>query len=575
MFGELIGLWAAHVWSTMDYPERLQLVELGPGRGTLMADALRACRVAPEFLAAIEVTMVETSPILRERQQEALADCGVPVSWAFGLDDVPEGPLIVIANEFFDALPVRHFVRAHDGWCEKLIGNGADGRFFAGMAANPEPLIRADAPLGSILEIGAVSHQYMNALAIKIAEFGGAALVIDYGHTQTCLGDTVQALWRHQPISPLEAPGECDVTAHVDFASLARAAEASGALVSGPVKQASFLTQIGLHHRADALKRRADPAQSLDIDRALADSPRPSPKLAPEASRFRAWAPCSRRWRSPAPTYRRRPALNRMGIRMMQDLTPALPAIRSALLESRGIAHSFFTRQGGVSEGVYASLNGGAGSADDPEVVAQNKSRMALALGVPAQNLLIPYQIHSAQAASVDAPWTQRPHCDSVVTATRGLALGVTGADCGIVLFCDPGAQVIAAAHAGWKGALEGVLDATLEQMERLGASRPAIRAVLGPTIAQASYEVGPEFVARFKAQEAGAARFFVSGASDRAFFDLPGFIGDRLARAGIGAFENLGLDTYSDEARFYSYRRSVHRREPDFGRLVAAIALP
>jgi YfiH family protein len=254
-----------------------------------------------------------------------------------------------------------------------------------------------------------------------------------------------------------------------------------------------------------------------------------------------------------------------MGIRMMQDLTPALPAIRSALLESRGIAHSFFTRQGGVSEGVYASLNGGAGSADDPEVVAQNKSRMALALGVPAQNLLIPYQIHSAQAASVDAPWTQRPHCDSVVTATRGLALGVTGADCGIVLFCDPGAQVIAAAHAGWKGALEGVLDATLEQMERLGASRPAIRAVLGPTIAQASYEVGPEFVARFKAQEAGAARFF----------DLPGFIGDRLARAGIGAFENLGLDTYSDEARFYSYRRSVHRREPDFGRLVAAIALP
>ncbi len=260
---------------------------------------------------------------------------------------------------------------------------------------------------------------------------------------------------------------------------------------------------------------------------------------------------------------------------MMQDLTPALPAIRSALLESRGIAHSFFTRQGGVSEGVYASLNGGAGSADDPEVVAQNKSRMALALGVPAQNLLIPYQIHSAQAASVDASWTQRPHCDSVVTATRGLALGVTGADCGIVLFCDPGAQVIAAAHAGWKGALEGVLDATLEQMERLGASRPAIRAVLGPTIAQASYEVGPEFVARFKAQEAGAARFFVSGASDRAFFDLPGFIGDRLARAGIGAFENLGLDTYSDEARFYSYRRSVHRREPDFGRLVAAIALP
>jgi YfiH family protein len=252
-----------------------------------------------------------------------------------------------------------------------------------------------------------------------------------------------------------------------------------------------------------------------------------------------------------------------------------VPAIRSPLLKSQGVAHAFFTRQGGVSEGIFASLNGGAGSSDDPEAVAQNKSRMAQALGVPAQNLLIPYQIHSAQAASVDAPWAQRPHCDSVVTATRGLALGVTGADCGIVLFCDSSAQVIAAAHAGWKGALEGVLDATLEQMERLGASRPAVRAVLGPTIAQASYEVGPEFVDRFKAQDSGSGRFFAASQSDRALFDLPGYIGDRLARAGIGAFENLGLDTYADEVRFYSYRRSVHRREPDFGRLVAAIALP
>lgn len=250
-------------------------------------------------------------------------------------------------------------------------------------------------------------------------------------------------------------------------------------------------------------------------------------------------------------------------------------AIRSPLLESQGIAHAFFTRQGGVSEGIYASLNGGAGSSDDPAAVAQNKSSMAQTLGVPAQNLLIPYQIHSAQAASVDAPWAQRPHCDGLVTATRGLALGVTGADCGIVLLCDPGAQVIGAAHAGWKGALEGVLETTLEQMERLGASRPAIRAVLGPTIAQASYEVGPEFVARFTAQEASYGRFFATGAGDRAHFDLPRFIGDRLAQEGIGEFENLGLDTYADEARFYSYRRSVHRKEPDFGRLVAAIALP
>ena len=148
----------------------------------------------------------------------------------------------------------------------------------------------------------------------------------------------------------------------------------------------------------------------------------------------------------------------------------SLPAIRSSLLEGDGIAHSFFTRQGGASEGVYASLNGGAGSRDAPEAVAENKRRMAQSLGVSEHNLLVPYQIHSAEAAIVDAVWTQRPHCDAIVTSTRGLALGVTGADCGIVLFCDPGAQVIGAAHAGWKGALEGVLETTLEQMERLGS---------------------------------------------------------------------------------------------------------
>jgi len=270
VFGELLGLWAAHMWSVMGRPERVRLVELGPGRGTLMSDALRACRVAPEFLAALDVHMIETSPVLRDRQRETLAQEQVPVSWAPSFDLVPDGPLIVLANEFFDALPVRHFVRAEEGWCEKLIGNGADGRLYAGIAASPEPLIRADAPVGSVLEIGAASHQYMARVARRITDFGGAALVVDYGHAQTALGETVQALWRHQPIDPLEAPGECDVTAHVDFASLARAAEASGANVWGPTTQAQFLTEIGALQRAEALKRRATPTQAADIDSGVA-----------------------------------------------------------------------------------------------------------------------------------------------------------------------------------------------------------------------------------------------------------------------------------------------------------------
>jgi len=254
----------------------------------------------------------------------------------------------------------------------------------------------------------------------------------------------------------------------------------------------------------------------------------------------------------------------------------ATPLIQSALLEAEGVSHAFFTREGGVSTGIYASLNGGAGSRDAPHAVDENKRRMAESLGVAPSRLLVPYQVHSADAFAIDAPWRERPRCDGVATATRGLALGVTGADCGIVLFCDPDAGVIAAAHAGWKGALDGVLDATLEQMERLGASRPAVRAVLGPTIGKNSYEVGPEFVARFVEADPDNESFFrASLNAGKSMFDLPGYIGMRLRGAGVGAFQNLDLDTYTDERRFFSYRRSVHREEPDFGRLVAAIALP
>ena len=243
-----------------------------------------------------------------------------------------------------------------------------------------------------------------------------------------------------------------------------------------------------------------------------------------------------------------------------------------------GASHAFFTRRGGVSQGVYASLNGGVGSKDDPGAVAENRARMARALGVAPSHFLVPYQIHSAEAQAVSAPWPEdaRPRCDGLVTATPGLALGVTGADCGVLLFADETAGVIGAAHSGWKGALTGMVEALVAAMEALGARRANISVALGPTIAQASYEVGPEFFARFEAEDAGFARFFASSdKKDHHLFDLPGFIALRAERAGVGRFESLGLDTYADEERFYSYRRMTHRGEPDYGRLVAAIALP
>ena len=258
-------------------------------------------------------------------------------------------------------------------------------------------------------------------------------------------------------------------------------------------------------------------------------------------------------------------------------MSGSLPVIESPFLAAQGMTHGFFTREGGVSKGLYATLNGGVGSDDMPEAVAENRARMAAHLGVIPAHLLVPYQTHSPDAVAVSAPFAphDRPRCDALVTATPGLALGVTGADCGITLFCDPAARVIGAAHSGWKGALNGVLEATVSAMEELGAARRSIIAVLGPTIGPRSYEVGQDFLASFRAASDDYMRFFAPGPRPAHFwFDLPDFIGMRLKKAGIGRFENLGLDTYADEARFFSYRRSVHRKEPDYGRQIAAIAL-
>jgi purine-nucleoside/S-methyl-5'-thioadenosine phosphorylase / adenosine deaminase len=241
-----------------------------------------------------------------------------------------------------------------------------------------------------------------------------------------------------------------------------------------------------------------------------------------------------------------------------------------------GLRHTFFSREGGVSEGIYAGLNGGIGSNDDPARVAENRRRMAQQLGVPPDRFLSVHQIHSPDVVIATGPWDGpvRPKADALVTRSEGLALGVTAADCGPILFVDPNARVIGAAHAGWKGALTGVLESTIDAMETLGADRTGIVAAIGPLIRQESYEVGSEFVERFIEADAENGMFFIPGARDgHAMFDLAGFIRMRLENAGVLMIDDLGIDTYSDE-RFYSYRRSVHRKESDYGRHVHAIAL-
>ncbi|HEY0224536.1 MAG TPA: peptidoglycan editing factor PgeF [Pseudolabrys sp.] len=241
------------------------------------------------------------------------------------------------------------------------------------------------------------------------------------------------------------------------------------------------------------------------------------------------------------------------------------------------IRHGFFTRAGGVSQGIYASLNGGIGSNDNPAKVAENRARMAAALGVAPDRLLSLYQIHSPEVVVAEAPWRSddRPRADAIVTRTPALAIGVSTADCGPLLFADSEAGVIGAAHAGWRGAFTGVIDATVAAMEKLGAARARIAVALGPTISQPNYEVGPEFVERFASADAANARFFKDASrAGHALFDLNGYIAVRVEQAGIVEFEDLGLCTYAEADRFYSFRRSTHRNEPDYGRHVNAIAL-
>lgn len=248
-----------------------------------------------------------------------------------------------------------------------------------------------------------------------------------------------------------------------------------------------------------------------------------------------------------------------------------LEIITSAALAPR---HGFFTRKGGASSGIFAGLNCGFGSSDQSEVVAINRARVAEAMGVEMDHLITVHQTHSAIALPVAAPFASPPVADAMVTASKGVALGILTADCQPVLFADAAAGVIGAAHAGWQGAQNGVLEATLDAMQTLGATRANVTAVIGPCISQAAYEVGPEFFERFVDDTPETSRFFAQGKGDRVLFDLPGYGLWRLRVAGVGHAEWCGHCTYHAPERFFSYRRTTHHREADYGRLISVIRL-
>ncbi|WP_442756260.1 class I SAM-dependent methyltransferase [Methylocystis sp. JAN1] len=265
MFGELLGVWISEAWRIAGAPSPARLIELGPGRGTLMSDVLRVARISPAFLNAVDVHLVETSPTLRAVQQRTLADAGKPASWNADVTDTPPGPAFILANEFFDALPVRHYVKTIPGWRERLVGLDPSGELAFGLSEAVETSLKVQAREGSIIEVSAIAQRIMGEIAARLVREGGALLLVDYGYTETSLGDSLQAVARHAYVDPLAEPGEADLTAHVDFAALARAARGAGAKVMGPVTQAHFLLQLGIERRAQSLMKRATEEQGRDI----------------------------------------------------------------------------------------------------------------------------------------------------------------------------------------------------------------------------------------------------------------------------------------------------------------------
>ncbi|UFZ03595.1 SAM-dependent methyltransferase [Bradyrhizobium ontarionense] len=269
MFGELLGLWAASIWKATGSPQQFRLIELGPGRGTMMSDALRALRVLPPLYQTISVHLVEVNPVLREKQKATLTGLR-NVTWHDNFDDVPEGPSVIFANEYFDVLPIHQMVRRESGWHERVIELDEEENFVYGTAADPTPgfelllppLVRA-APPGAIFEWR--PNTEIMAIARRIRDQHGAAVIIDYGHVRSDVGDTFQAIARHSFADPLKTPGLADITAHVDFDALARSAEAVGARVHGPVTQGEFLQRLGIETRALTLMQKAAPDVSEDI----------------------------------------------------------------------------------------------------------------------------------------------------------------------------------------------------------------------------------------------------------------------------------------------------------------------
>ncbi|HHG89065.1 MAG TPA: peptidoglycan editing factor PgeF [Devosia sp.] len=550
MFGEMLGAWVLTQWHVLGRPERFELLELGPGRGTLMADMLRVISKDRQALTAMELTLFDVSPPLIEKQKQALAK--FKPRWIESIAALERGttPLIIIANEFFDALPIHQYQFQNGAWHERLIGL-RDGRLAWGLAPNPLPPGEVPAEFnapaqGEIWETSPVAQNLVAELADLLNRRGGTMMVIDYGYEKTRTGDTFQAIADHEFADPLENPGTADLSAHVNFSALIEVANSRGAAAQMAGTQGQVLKQLGIVQRAEKLiASNPEKAQSIKADLNRLVDPDQMGDL------FKVMAVQG----------------VKQGVPFEQD---------EALARINNITHGFFGRRGGVSPGDFASLNVSVSVADDKKNVAANRTRIMDALGLPPPKLATLSQVHSTRVITVsrDFDFSSRPEADGMVTKSPGIALGVLSADCTPVLFADPGAGIIGACHAGWRGAVDGIITSTIAAMSILGAEPARIIAAIGPTIFMENYEVGPDFTADFLARHKEGKRFITRlGSRKREHFDLPGFVRAELERSGITQIGLAGACTYANPEYYFSHRHATHNK-CQTGRQISIIAL-
>ncbi len=549
MFGEMLGIWTLMQWASLGKPQKFDLLELGPGKGTLMADVVRVLRSDPRAMAALNIVLLETNPVLIRAQREKLAP--LSVRWIKEIDELEDdGPaLIVLANEFFDALPIRQFQFQNASWHERLIGLQGE-HFIWGLSPAPVPPgtispAITDPQEHAIWETSDLARNTTARIARLLNKRSGAMMIIDYGHQNSRTGDTFQAIANHEFADPLQDPGHADLSAHVDFEALSEAARSAGASAHFAGTQGQVLSGLGIHARARNLIE-ANPDKEEEISAAL------------------------QRLTDP----------DQMGemfkVMIVSGASPAPCQRDETLATISKVSHGFFGRKGGVSQPPYASLNVSQASDDAPDNVRNNRAIAAASLHIPFEKLATLNQVHSAKVVTIrkNHDFSSRPPADAMVCKTPGIGLGILTADCVPVLFADPEAGVIGACHAGWQGALAGVVSNTIEQMEALGAKRTRIIAAIGPAISPQNYEVGPEWAENASRKNPDAARFILppeSGMKER--FDLPGFVRNELKKNSLAHVGQIQTCTYGHPDLYFSHRFATHNDEQT-GRQISLIAL-